>query len=185
MISTNDFYTGVVVIWENDPWQVLEFMHVKPGKGSAFVRAKLKNLRMGYIRETTFRAGEKLPRADVRTREMQFLYASGDDYVFMDTETFDQVTIPRSHLEDEVKFLKENLTVHVMFFGDEVLGIDLPQTVTLQVVETEPGIRGDTVSKATKPAKLETGYVVQVPLFVNQGEFIVVDTRSGEYVSRA
>ncbi|MBE3550827.1 MAG: Translation elongation factor P [Brockia lithotrophica] len=185
MISTNDFYTGAVVIWENDPWQVLEFMHVKPGKGSPFVRAKLKNLRTGNIRETTFRAGEKLPRADVRTREMQFLYASGDEYVFMDTETFEQVSIPRARLEHEVNFLKENLTVHVMFYGDEVLGVDLPQTVTLQVVETEPGIRGDTVSGATKPAKLETGYIVQVPLFVNQGDWIVVDTRSGEYVSRA
>ncbi|CAM3599483.1 elongation factor P [Hydrogenibacillus schlegelii] len=185
MISTNDLRNGITLELDGDPWQVLEFQHVKPGKGSAFVRVKLKNLRNGNIREDTFRAGEKVPRAHVETREMQYLYASGDEYTFMDMNTYEQVTLNRQQLEYELNFLKENMTVHIVQYQGEIIGIQLPNTVVLEVVETEPGIRGDTQSGGSKPAKLETGYVVTVPLFVNVGDKIIVDTRSGEYVSRA
>ncbi|MBE3596542.1 MAG: elongation factor P [Hydrogenibacillus sp.] len=185
MISTNDLRNGITLEIDGDPWQVLEFQHVKPGKGSAFVRVKLKNLRNGNIKEDTFRAGEKVARAHIETREMQYLYASGDDYTFMDMNTYEQITLSRSQLEYELNFLKENMTVHIVQFQGEIIGIQLPNTVVLEVIETEPGIRGDTQSGGSKPAKLETGYVVTVPLFINVGDKLVIDTRSGEYVSRA
>ncbi|MDY0323836.1 MAG: elongation factor P [Candidatus Carbobacillus sp.] len=185
MISTNDLRNGITLELDGDPWQVIEFQHVKPGKGSAFVRVKLKNLRNGNVRDDTFRAGEKVNRAHVETKEMQYLYASGDDYTFMDMNTFEQITIPRSRLEYELNFLLENMIVHIVEFQGEIIGIQLPNTVTLEVVETEPGIRGDTQSGGSKTAKLETGYVVQVPLFINTGDKLIIDTRSGEYVSRA
>lgn len=185
MISTNDLRNGITLEIDGDPWQVIEFQHVKPGKGSAFVRVKLKNLRNGNVRDDTFRAGEKVNRAHVETKEMQYLYASGDEFTFMDMNTFEQITIPRSRLEYELNFLLENMTVHIVEFQGEIIGIQLPNTVTLEVVETEPGIRGDTQSGGSKTAKLETGYVVQVPLFINTGDKLIIDTRSGEYVSRA
>ncbi|MBE3593552.1 MAG: elongation factor P [Candidatus Carbobacillus altaicus] len=185
MISTNDLRNGITLEIDGDPWQVIEFQHVKPGKGSAFVRVKLKNLRNGNVRDDTFRAGEKVNRAHVETKEMQYLYASGDEFTFMDMNTFEQITIPRNRLEYELNFLLENMTVHIVEFQGEIIGIQLPNTVTLEVVETEPGIRGDTQSGGSKTAKLETGYVVQVPLFINTGDKLIIDTRSGEYVSRA
>ncbi|MBK5515814.1 elongation factor P [Bacillus sp. TH11] len=185
MISVNDFRTGVTIEVDNGIWQVIEFQHVKPGKGAAFVRSKLRNLRTGSIQEKTFRAGEKVAKAHIENRKMQYLYASGDSHVFMDNETYDQIELPASSIERELKFLKENMEVHIMTFQAETLGVELPNTVELEVAETEPGIKGDTSSNVTKPAKLETGLVVQVPIFINEGEMLIINTGEGKYVSRA
>jgi len=185
MISVNDLRTGLTIEVDGELWQVIEFMHVKPGKGAAFVRTKLRNLQTGNIQERTFRAGEKVEQARIDTRQMQYLYNSGDEYTFMDTETYEQLSLNRQQIERELKFLKENMLVHIMLHDEQVVGIELPNTVELEVVETEPGIRGDTATGGSKPATLETGLVVQVPLFINVGEKVIVDTRSGEYVSRA
>jgi elongation factor P len=185
MISTNDFRVGLTIELDGDVWQVMEFQHVKPGKGSAFVRSKLRNLRNGNIQDRTFRAGEKVPRAHVETRQMQYLYESGGEYTFMDNETYEQVSLPRERLEREIKFLKENMNVNLVIYKGDTIGIQLPNTVELEVVETEPGIKGDTATGGSKPAKLETGLVVQVPLFVHEGDRLIIDTRTGEYVSRA
>ncbi|BCU81522.1 elongation factor P [Polycladomyces abyssicola] len=185
MISVNDFRTGLTIELDGDVWQVLEFQHVKPGKGAAFVRSKLRNLRNGNIQERTFRAGEKVPRAHVETRQMQYLYESGGEYTFMDNETYEQISLPAERLEREIKFLKENMNVNIMIYQGETIGVQLPNTVELEVVDTEPGIKGDTATGGSKSATLETGLVVQVPLFVNVGDRLIIDTRSGEYVSRA
>ncbi|RAL26580.1 elongation factor P [Thermoflavimicrobium daqui] len=185
MISVNDFRTGLTIELDGDVWQVIEFQHVKPGKGAAFVRSKLRNLRNGNIQERTFRAGEKVQKALVETRQMQYLYESGGEYTFMDNETYDQITLPEERLKYELNFLQENMNVNLVIFKGETIGVQLPNTVELEVVETEPGIKGDTVSGASKPAKLSTGFVVQVPLFINEGDRLIIDTRSGEYVSRA
>ncbi len=142
MISVNDFRTGLTIELDNDVWQVMEFQHVKPGKGAAFVRSKLRNLRNGNIQERTFRAGEKVPRAMVETREMQYLYESGGEYTFMDNETYEQITLPKERLEYELNFLKENMNIQIMVYKGETIGIQLPNTVELEVVETEPGIKG-------------------------------------------
>jgi elongation factor P len=184
VISTNDFRTGLTIELDGDPWQIMDFQHVKPGKGAAFVRSKLRNLRNGNIQERTFRAGEKVPRAHVETRQMQYLYNSGDEYTFMDNETYEQITLPAANLEREIKFLKENMNVNIVSVKGETIGVELPNTVELEVVDTEPGIKGDTASGGTKPATLETGLTVQVPFFVNVGDKIIVDTRKEEYVSR-
>lgn len=184
MISVNDFRTGVTIEVDGDIWRVLEFQHVKPGKGAAFVRSKLKNLRTGSIQEKTFRAGEKVGRAQIDNKQMQYLYSAGDTFVFMDTTTYEQVELSRAQIEHELNFLKENMEVHIIMYHGEVLGIELPNTVELKVVETEPGIKGDTASGGSKPATLETGLVVQVPFFVNEGDIIVVNTDDGSYVSR-
>jgi elongation factor P len=185
MISVNDFRTGLTVELEGDVWQVIEFQHVKPGKGAAFVRSKLRNLRNGNIQERTFRAGEKVQKALVETRQMQYLYESGGEYTFMDNETYDQITLPGERLEYELNFLQENMNVQIVSFKNETIGIQLPNTVELEVVETEPGIKGDTATGCSKPAKLSTGFTVQVPLFINVGDRLIIDTRSGQYVSRA
>ncbi len=185
MMSVNDFKTGVTIELDNDVWQVVEFQHVKPGKGAAFVRSKLRSLRSGNIQEKTFRAGEKVQKALVETRRMQYLYESGGDYTFMDNETYDQISLPEQRLEYELNFLQENMEVQIVSFKGETIGIQLPNTVELEVVETDPGIRGDTATGGSKPAKLVTGFTVQVPLFVNIGDRLIVDTRSGEYISRA
>jgi len=184
MISTNDFRTGVTVEVDGDVWQVVEFQHVKPGKGSAFVRAKMKNVRTGAVIERTFNAGERLPRARVEKREMQYLYSSDDMHYFMDNETFEQVSLGEEHLRDAKKFLKENMNIDVVFFQGDVIGVELPNSVELRVIETDPGIRGDTATGGTKPATLETGYVVRVPLFINTGDVLRIDTRTGEYIER-
>ncbi|GEN32834.1 MULTISPECIES: elongation factor P [Aneurinibacillus] len=185
MISVNDLRPGITIEYDGAIYSVIEFQHVKPGKGAAFVRTKLRNLRNGSIKETTFRAGEKVAKARIETKEMQYLYASGDEHVFMDTQTYDQISLPTSQLEHELKFLLENMNVNIVMFEGEILGVQVPNTVELTVVETEPGIKGDTASGGTKPAKMETGLVVQVPFFINEGDKLIIDTRSEQYVSRA
>jgi len=184
LISTNDFRTGLTIELEGDVWQVVEFLHVKPGKGSPFVRSKLKNLRTGAVIERTFNAGEKVPRAHLDRREMQYLYNDGVNYYFMDTESYDQVPVAVETLGDAVKYLKDNMNLFLLFHREKIIGIDLPNTVELKVVETTPGIRGDTATGGSKPATLETGLVVQVPLFVEEGDVIQVDTRTGQYLKR-
>jgi elongation factor P len=164
---------------------VVEFQHVKPGKGGAFVRTKLKNVRNGAVLDRTFRADEKVPLATIDKREMQFLYREGADYVFMDNETYEQLHVPADSVGNAVNYLKEGDTAVLPTYKDEIIGVDLPASVELEVTETEPGMQGDRVSGARKPATLETGLVVQVPLFVNVGDRIKVDTRSAEYLSRA
>ncbi|GGP12790.1 elongation factor P [Oceanobacillus neutriphilus] len=185
MISVNDFKTGLTIEVDNDIWQVLEFQHVKPGKGAAFVRSKLRNLRSGNIQEKTFRGGEKVEKAHIENNKMQYLYASGDSHAFMDTATYEQIEIPESQIKDQLKFIKENMEVSVVTYQGEIIGVDLPNNVELQVTETEPGIKGDTASGGSKPATLETGHTVQVPFFINEGDVLVINTADGKYVSRA
>lgn len=185
MISVNDFKTGTTIEYEGNIWQVMEFQHVKPGKGAAFVRTKLRNLRNGNIQEKTFRAGEKVKRAHIEHNKMQYLYASGDTHAFMDVNTYEQIELPASQIEYELNFIKENMTVDIIMFDGEVIGISLPNNVELEVSETEPGLKGDTVSGGSKSATLETGLVVQVPLFINQGDILVISTSDGKYVSRS
>jgi len=185
VISSNDFRNGVTVEMDNDAWQVLDFQHVKPGKGAAFVRAKMKNFRTGSVVERTFNAGEKLPKAHLDNRKMQYMYESDDTYHFMDNENYEQIGLIADQLGDRINFLKENMNIDVMFYQGAVLGVELPFSVELTVVETDPGIRGDTATGGTKPAKLETGFVVRVPLFINVGDVLRVDTRTGEYLERA
>ncbi len=185
LISSNDFRTGTTIEYDGSIYRVIEFMHVKPGKGAAFVRTKLKNVKTGAVKEQTFRAGEKVARAHIETREMQYLYNDGEMYTFMDTETYEQTNINRSQLEYELNFLKENMNCYIVMYQGETIGVDLPNTVELEVTETEPGIRGDTATGGSKPATVETGYTLQVPFFVNVGDRLIIDTRSGNYVSRA
>ncbi|WEK55589.1 MAG: elongation factor P [Candidatus Cohnella colombiensis] len=185
MISVNDFKTGLSIEVDGDIFSVTDFQHVKPGKGAAFVRSKLKNLRNGNVVEKTFRAGETVARAQIENRAVQYLYNSGSDYTFMDNETFDQFELTKKQLEWEVNFLIENMTVNISNYKGEIIGINIPNSVDLKVVETEPGIKGNTATGATKSAKLETGYSVQVPLFINEGDVLSIDTRDGKYLSRA
>jgi elongation factor P len=185
MISSNDFRTGVTVEIDGNVWQVVDFQHVKPGKGAAFVRAKLKNIQTGAVVERTFNAGEKLPRARVEKREMQFLYESDGLYNFMDNENFEQISMSSDQLGDAIKLLSENMNIAVMNFQGTIIGVDLPVSVELRVIETDPGVRGDTATGATKLAKLETGHVVRVPLFIEVDEVLRIDTRTGDYLERA
>ncbi|NLN07168.1 MAG: elongation factor P [Firmicutes bacterium] len=184
MISTSDFRTGLTIEVDGEVYTIVEFQHVKPGKGSAFVRTKLKNARTGAVTERTFRAGEKMERAIMDRREMQYLYNSGDEYYVMDNETYEQYALTKDQIGDGIKYLKENMNVTVLFYQDKIFGVELPNFVELVVVDTEPGIKGDTASGGSKPAKLETGLVVQVPLFVNVGDTLRIDTRTGEYLER-
>ena len=185
MITSNDFRPGVTIEIDGQVWQVVEFQHVKPGKGAAFVRAKIKNLETGAVVERTWNAGEKVQDGHVDRRQMQYLYENEGMYCFMDNETYEQIELNKDNLGDAVHFLKEEMNVSVMMFKGKVIGIDLPAAVELKVVETDPGVRGDTATGGSKPAKLETGYVVKVPLFINEGDRIQIDTRSGEYIGRA
>ncbi|MFD2116073.1 elongation factor P [Paenibacillus yanchengensis] len=185
MISVNDLRTGLTVEVEGDIYTVIDFQHVKPGKGAAFVRSKLKNLRNGNTVEKTFRAGEMIGRAIIENREVQYLYNSGSEYTFMDNETYDQFTLDKDQLEWELNFLKENMNVHISSYNSEILGVQMPNSVELKVTETEPGVRGNTAQGATKSAIVETGLRVQVPLFINEGDVLLIDTREGKYVSRA
>ena len=169
MISTNEFKTNVTVTIDGDAWQVVEFQHVKPGKGAAFVRAKMRNMCTGSVVERTFNAGERLPKARV----------------FMDNENYEQTELTKEQLGNALNFLKENMDVKIMVYEGRILGVDLPNTVELTVVETDPGIRGDTATGGSKPAKMDTGYVVKVPLFINEGDVLRIDTRTGEYIERA
>ncbi len=184
MISVNDFKTGVTVDLEGQVYQVVEFQHVKPGKGAAFVRAKLKNVKSGGVVEKTFRGGEKVRRAHLDKRGMQYLYMDGDDYIFMDNDNYEQLTISRESMGDGVKWLKENMNIQVLMYQNEIMGIEMPNFVELEVVDTEPGVKGDTATGATKAARLETGASVQVPLFVNTGDRLRIDTRTGDYMER-
>lgn len=185
MISVNDFKTGLTIKIDHDLFRVIDFQHVKPGKGAAFVRSKLRNLRNGNVAEKTFRAGEKVEKAQIDNRKMQYLYASGDQHAFMDMESYEQIEIGGDQLEYELKFLLENMEVHIVSYEGEILGIDLPNTVELTVSATEPGIKGDTATGGSKPATLETGLIVNVPFFVNEGDKLVINTADGSYVSRA
>jgi elongation factor P len=184
-ISTNDLKNGMALNLPEGLMTVVEFQHVKPGKGGAFVRTKLKNVRTGAVVEKTFRSDEKVGHAVIDKREMQYLYREGSDYVFMDNQSYDQMQVPRASLGDAVKYLKEGDTAVLPMWQDEILGVDLPAAVDLVVTETEPGIQGDRVSGARNPATMETGLVVQVPLFIEVGESLKVDTRTGEYLARA
>jgi elongation factor P len=183
--TTNDLKNGMVLDQEGKLLQVVEFQHVKPGKGPAFVRTKLRNVRTGAVVEKTFRAGEKVERVTIDKREMQYLYRDGDDYVFMDNSTYEQMHVASVALGDATNYLIDGSAVVLQLNGDEIVGTDLPAAVELTVAETEPGIQGDRVSGATKPATLETGLTLQVPLFVNIGDTLKVDTRSGDYITRA
>jgi elongation factor P len=184
-VSTNDLKNGMSLDLPEGLFSVVEFQHVKPGKGGAFVRTKLKNVRSGAVIERTYRADEKLEQAIIDKRDMQFLYRDGADYVFMDTTSYDQLQVPPDALGDAPNFLKEGDAANVQMYNNEIVGVELPAAVELTVTETEPGMQGDRVSGARKPATLQTGHVVQVPLFVNIGDVIKVDTRSGEYLTRA
>ena len=184
-ITTNDLKNGMTLDLAEGLFQVVEFQHVKPGKGGAFVRTTLRNVRTGAVLDRTFRAGEKVEQARIDKREMQFLYREGGHHVFMDTATYDQLHVPSPTLGGAAQYLIEGSTAILQMHGDEIVGTDLPAAVELTVADTEPGFQGDRVSGARKPATLETGLVVQVPLFVNQGDRLKVDTRSGEYITRA
>jgi elongation factor P len=184
MLSTTDFRKGLKFMVDGQPSVILDFQHVKPGKGSAFVRTKYRGLITGNVNEKNFRSGEKFEKPDLEEKGMQFLYAEGENYYFMDTSSYDQTFITKDALGDAVNFLKENIEASVLFFEGRVIGVELPNTVDLKVVECDPGMKGDTVSGATKPAKLETGYSVNVPLFINEGDVLKIDTRSGDYLER-
>ena len=183
-ISTNDFKNGMTLELDNGLFTVVEFQHVKPGKGGAFVRTKLRNLRNGNLLEKTFNAGIKVEQAILEKRDMQFLYKDGADFVFMDTESYDQTTIPPSALGEAAEYLIEQAMAIIAYYNGEIVTVEIPASVELVITDTEPGVQGDRVSGAKKPATLETGKVIQVPLFVNVGDKVKVDTRSGDYITR-
>jgi elongation factor P len=184
-VNTNQFKNGMHIQLDGGVWRIVEFQHVKPGKGGAFVRTKVKNLETGSVVDRTFRSGEKFPRVHTEVKQVQYLYDSGDEVVFMDEETFEQFGLPRASVEDALDFLQPSGSVQMLTVDGKPSGVQLPASVELVVTETEPGVKGDTVTNVTKPATLETGAVVQVPLFVNPGERIKVDTREHRYISRA
>ena len=185
MYSTAHFRKGLKIELEGKPFLIVDFLHVKPGKGGAFVRTRLKNMETGQVLEKTFRSGEKVDRPDLVEREMQYLYQDAEGYCFMDNKNYEQSFIDQEHLSDSRDFLKENIDVKMLFFNNKPIGIELPIFVELKIAQTDPGVRGDTATGATKPATLETGLVIQVPLFINEGETVKIDTRTGEYVERA
>ena len=184
MLNVNDFKTGVTINYDGNLYQVLEFQHVKPGKGAAIVKAKLKNMRTGSIAEYSFGAGTKVPTAHISKQKMQYLYASGNVYSFMNMETYEQIELDESQIVNEIKFLKEGLEVMITFFESEMLGIELPEKIDYVITNTEPAVKGNTATNATKDAIIETGLLVRVPLFINEGEEIIVSTKDGKYVSR-
>ena len=185
MISVNDLKTGLTLQLDNGLWSVVEFLHVKPGKGAAFVRSKLKNVETGQVVEKTFRAGEKVAKAMLDRREMQYLYKEGNDYVMMDNETYEQLQVTEAQIGDGIKYLKENMVVQILMHDSRIIGIDLPAHVILEVTDTPPSEKGNTAQGGTKPATLETGAVVNVPFFISNGDQIRVDTRTNEYLDRA
>ena len=184
MISAGDFRNGITIELEGNVFQIIEFQHVKPGKGAAFVRTKLKNIKSGGVVEKTFRPTEKCPQARIDRKEMQYLYEDGDLYYFMDTENFEQTMLNSEEIGDSMKFVKENEMVKMCSHNGSVFAVEPPLFVELEITDTEPGFKGDTATGATKPATVETGATVYVPLFVNQGDKIKIDTRTGEYLSR-
>ncbi|MBD2592729.1 elongation factor P [Nostoc spongiaeforme FACHB-130] len=184
MISSNDFRPGVSIVLDGSVWRVVDFLHVKPGKGSAFVRTTLKNVQSGKVLERTFRAGETVPQATLEKSTMQHTYKEGDEFVFMDMESYEEGRLSASQIGDRVKYLKEGMEVNVIRWDDVVLEVELPNSVVLEVIETDPGVKGDTATGGTKPAKVETGATVMVPLFISQGERIRIDTREDKYLGR-
>ena len=185
MISTADFKTGLTILYNNHIYQILDFQHVKPGKGSAFVRTTLKDCRTGNNINYTFSAGEKMEQAILEKRKMSYSYNTGDAYVFMDTESWEQVEVPTERLRWESNFLVENMEIEIVFYGDEIIGINLPEKVVLEVTESAPAVAGNTATNALKEATLETGFVIKVPMFIEQGEKVIVNTTDGKYSSRA
>lgn len=184
MISTSDFKNGTVFEWDNNVWQVVWFQHHKPGKGGAVLRLKLKNMRTGSIIERTFKSGEKFREVDLARRRKQYLYANGDKYHFVDAETYEDLEISKEQLGGSESFLMENMEVDAVYLDGEFLTVMLPASVALKVTQTVPGVKGDSVSNTVKPATLETGIEISVPLFINEGDVVKVDTRSGEYIER-
>jgi len=184
MINVNDFKNGITIVVDNNIFQVIEFQHVKPGKGPAFVRTKLKNLRTGANIDYTFNAGIKVERAMIEKKTMQYLYSAGENYVFMNMETYEQIELNKKNLADQINYLKENLEVELVFYKDEMIGINLPEKIEMLVTSTEPASKGNTATSAQKDATVETGLVVRVPLFVDEGEIIIISTKDGKYVSR-
>ncbi len=185
MIATSDFKKGTKILYKEEPYAVIDFQHVKPGKGGAYVRTKMKNMITGLVREDTFRSGEKFPSPDLEYKEMQYLYEDDGLYNFMDQESFEQVALNKSQLEDVLNYLKEQIVYNILYFRDNPIAVNPPMFMELLITETTPGVRGDTAQGgATKAATLETGMIVQVPLFVNEGEIIKVDTRNAEYIER-
>jgi elongation factor P len=184
MYSTSDFRRGLKIELEGTPYSIVEFQHVKPGKGGAFVRTKLKNLGTGRVIERTFRSGEKVDKPDLEEKSMQYLYAEGKQYYFMDQESYEQTFLTEDQLGDSKDYLQENITINALFHQGKVIGVEVPMFVELTVAKTDPGVRGDTASGGSKPATMETGAVIQVPLFINEGDKIRIDTRTGEYMER-
>ncbi len=183
-VSTSDFRKGLKIELNGEPFLMVDFQHVKPGKGGAFVRTRLKSLVTGNVIDKTFRSGEKVETPDVEERTMQYLYPEGEDYTFMDNETYEQIVISKDAIGEAVRFLKENTDVNILFHNQKPIGVELPTFVELEVVKTDPGVKGDTASGGSKPATLETGAVVQVPLFIKEGDVLKIDTRDGSYIER-
>jgi elongation factor P len=182
--DTSEFRNGLKILYDGDPFEIVEFQHVKPGKGSAFVRTRIRNLLTGRILEPTLKSGDKVGRPDIEEKEMQYLYKEGDHFVFMDVKTYDQVHVGADSLKEARNFLKENTNAHILFWNGRAISAELPNTVELRVTRCDPGVRGDTVSGAMKPATLETGYTLNVPLFINEGDVLKIDTRNGQYLTR-
>ena len=185
MVTAGDFKKGLTVEWDGGVWTVVDFQHVKPGKGAAFVRTKIKNIMTGAVIERSFNPTDKMPKAIIETKELEYLYNDGELYYFMDPETYKQMPLTEDKVEDAIRFMKENTVATVRFFKGEAFSVEAPNFVELTVTETEPGFKGDTASNTTKPATVETGYTLQVPLFVNTGDVLRIDTRTGEYMSRS
>ena len=184
-IDTSDFKNGITIVQDGEVWRIIEFQHVKPGKGGAFVRTKLQQVKSGKTVEKTFRAGEKMEQAILERRPMQFLFVAGDTYTFMDMETFEQTELGSDVIGERSLWLMDGIEVSICWWGEKIMGVDLPNTIDVEVVETDPGLRGDTASGGSKPAKIASGATVTVPLFINEGDRIKVDTRSGEYIERS
>ena len=185
MITAGDFKKGITIEWDGGVWNIVDFQHVKPGKGAAFVRTKIKNVMTGAVVERTFNPTDKMPRAIIETKEMQYVYNDGDLYYFMDVETYEQLPMTHDQVEDAIPFVKEGTNVTMRFFKGKAFSVEAPNFVVLEVTDTEPGFAGDTASNTYKPATLETGFTLQVPLFINTGDKIQIDTRTGEYLKRA
>ncbi|MBF0275377.1 MAG: elongation factor P [Nitrospinae bacterium] len=185
MFQTSQFRNGLKIEIDGHPWLIVEFQHITPGKGTGFVRTKLKNMRTGQVLEKTFKSGEKVKKPDLMSTAMQFLYKSGDNYVFMNTSSYEQTEIPEKALGDSKLFLKDGMECEVLLHNDEAINIELPMFVELEITQTDPGFKGDTASGGNKPATLETGAVIKVPLYLTEGERVKIDTRTGEFVERA
>ena len=185
MITAGDFKKGITIEWDGGVWNIVDFQHVKPGKGAAFVRTKIKNVMTGAVVERSFNPTDKMPRAIIETKEMQYVYNDGDLYYFMDVEPYEQLPMTHDQVEDAIPFVKEGTNVTMRFFKGKAFSVEAPNFVVLEVTDTEPGFAGDTASNTYKPATLETGFSLQVPLFINTGDKIQIDTRSGEYLKRA